>query len=1384
MIFVVAFALAFSASWSVGILYAAAPTVTTGAASSITKTTATLDYSISDDGGEGITSKGFEYGTTPSYGSTATTIAPFFYANDQFFGAGGAYTGEEGQQSDSLGITRDTLGNVYVAEYGGNRIQKFNSSGVFQSMFGWGVDTGANAFEICTSGCEAAISGSGNGQFNFPSDIAVDSSGNIYVLDSSNNRVQKFNSSFAYQSQFGTLGASEGQFGITNGIEVDELDNIYIVDALNNRIQKFNSSGVFQSMFGWGVDTGANVFETCTSGCQAGISGSGNGQFDFLNIDNGLSGASDIAFDSGGNIYIVDSGNSRIQKFSSSGNYISQYGTYGTGQDEFVALRSITIDQNDDIYAIYGTDFDRVKKLDSNYNFYFSYIVGGPFNLYSSFVDLQGNLFLGGTSVVVFYVSQHHGTVGLSGLACGTTYHYRAFATNADGTSYGSDATFTTTACEPPTVETKAAHGVAATAAYLNGMETDDGVALSTVRGFQYGTTTSYGSTLNETPVTLSFAEYVGQNVSYDINFATAITRDSAGLDYVASKDGNSIQVYDDGSPTLVFGWGIDTGANSFETCGLGCGLPGAGISGAGDGQFDAPEGVAVDSTTGYIYVADTGNDRIQVFDSSGTLVRMFGWGVDTGASALEVCTSGCQAGIPGNGSGQYNAPKSLAITRTNGTTYLYAVDFGNNRIQKLTTLGVMVDEVGGFSSPGWITVSQDNEILLADTGNNRIVSVGAFDLDTEVITLTEPSGWTAVTSPTGVVKDSDNNLIITESGNDRVVFAAPNGNSSQYKYVMAYGSTGTGENQFDTPTSLYLDDNERLIIADSANNRVLQLSPFMSSRLKPISCGTLYHYRAFATNTDGTGYGADETFTTSACGTTTSTPPTNDDGCTDPLASNYDSSADNDDGSCEYAGCTDVFADNYNSAADNDDGSCVYDEGCTDNTATNFDPLAITDDGSCLYTTPVPGCTNPSATNYNPLATVNDGSCIVPGGGDPPDPTDILGCTDTFADNYDATATYDDGTTCEYTIDPTDGTGISGCTSPSATNYNASATTNDGSCIFPPDEPPIITTIVEVVENITGMDRDEQIKTYKDVATLGIAAPAIFYALTQRAALASLLLRLWNIIPTLLGFRRRRRPWGTVYDSVTKQPLDPVYVTLRDKEGAEVSTSITDIDGRYGFVTDIGSYVLDAKKGDYIFPSAKLKGLEHDELYEHLYFGEQIDVDTADSIINKNIPMDAVNFNWNEFEKAKNKKLMKFFSRGELFLARIARVIFFAGLIASIMLALLEPHFWNYAILGLYILIIVLMLSGVKPRQPGFVVERSTGYPLSFAILTVYSAMLKREVAHTIVGKTGKYHVLVPKGRYYIKLQKKTGEQTYEDIYISDEFKVRKGYIDKVIKI
>jgi DNA-binding beta-propeller fold protein YncE len=1325
MIFVVAITLAFLAFSNAELLFAAAPTVTTGSASSITKTTAVLNATV--DSLTAISASGFEYGLTTSYGSSS--VGTSAYANTLNFSAGG----------DVGGVDVDSDGNIYVGECA--KARKYDSLGNFLLL----IDSGA----ACTFG-------SGGG-------VAVDLSGNIYVsiydpfFFPIGGTIFKHDSLGVYQSTISGWSGGSPDVDDTifpQGLETDSSGNLYVADGITYRIQKFNSSGTPQFVAGWGVDTGANSFEVCTVTCQIGIAGSGNGQFNAVDID--AYSPSGIAVDSSGNIYATDSGNDRIQKFNSAGAWLSNIGSSGSGNNNFNNPSDIDIDLDDNMY-ITDTGNNRVQKFDSSGAFVESItgVLAGT-NLSGIAVDEGGSVYftdIDGTPLLKKY-SRVISAPAITGLECGTEYHFRAFATNADGTSYGSDNTFTTSACDVPTVETKKAAIVDNNSAIFNGLQTDDGAIASTARGFQYGTSISYGSTTsNLSPSSLSEASFA---TDYGVGGATGITKDAVDNIYIAGRFTNNIQVYDStGNSTLLFGWGVETGGNQYETCTVACT---DGIQGPEAGQFDSPEGVAVDPTNGDIYVADTANNRVQAFDSAGTFLRAFGWGVDTGANALEVCTVTCQAGIAGDGDGQYSSPKGINITRINSVNYLYVVDSGNNRIQKLNTSGTMLDEVGGlgsgsgqFNNPTYIykAILSDN-LYVADSGNSRIYVVSPYDLEVELVSFTNPAGLTTLSTPEGVALDSKDNLYVTDSTNNYILFSVQ---KSPTEFVMtAVYSTGPLR-------SLVVTDRNKLIVANPDDGTVDEMAPFMSLKLKPLSCATTYHYRAYATNVDGTGYGADETFTTSACGNQTTT--TDDEGCTDPLASNYDSSADIDDGSCEYLvyGCTDTFADNYNSLATDDDGTCTY--------------------------TPGPGCMNPLATNYNPVATSDNGSCVFPDDDDDDPPTDpVPGCTDTFADNYDPAATIDPDNVCEYTIDPTDGPGISGCTNPTATNYNASATTNDGTCIFPEGDPPIITTIVEVVEDITGLDRDEQIDVYKGIALGGLIIPSIWLMIAERSAIASIILRLWNIIPTLLGFRRRRRPWGTVYDSVTKQPLDPVYVALQDKSGNEVSTSITDIDGRYGFVTDVGSYVLDAKKGDYTFPSAKLKGQDHDELYEHLYFGEDINIDRADSIINKNIPMDAVNFNWNEFEKAKNKKLMKFFSRWELFLARIARVVFFAGFVASVMLAFLEPHFWNYAILALYILIIVLMLSGVKPRQPGFVVERSTGYPLSFAILTVYSAMLKREVAHTIVGKTGKYHVLVPKGRYYIKLQKKTGEQTYEDIYTSESFKVRKGYIDKVIKI
>ena len=128
--------------------------------------------------------------------------------------------------------------------------------------------------------------------------------------------------------------------------------------------------------------------------------------------------------------------------------------------------------------------------------------------------------------------------------------------------------------------------------------------------------------------------------------------------------------------------------------------------------------------------------------------------------------------------------------------------------------------------------------------------------------------------------------------------------------------------------------------------------------------------------------------------------------GCMDELACNYDSSADNEDGSCDYEtcyGCMAVWSCNYDPNVIYDDGSCEHESclGCTYDGACNYDEEATFDDGSCDFSCLLAGCTDPNAVNHYPAALTDDGSCL------------YSGCLDPEGLDYDPTATYPGG--CDY---------------------------------------------------------------------------------------------------------------------------------------------------------------------------------------------------------------------------------------------------------------------------------------------------------------------------------------------------------------------------------
>jgi len=157
--------------------------------------------------------------------------------------------------------------------------------------------------------------GTDPGQFSQPWGVAVDSEGNVYVCDSENNRVQKFDANGTFITLWGSrctmatgdgcvdpdgdgpMQVGDGQFARPQTLAVDEDGSVYVADLGNWRIQKFDSNGLFVTK--WGSE------------------GTGEGQF--------ASGGRGIAVDVEGFVYVTDSRNDRVQKFSGDGSFVAMW---------------------------------------------------------------------------------------------------------------------------------------------------------------------------------------------------------------------------------------------------------------------------------------------------------------------------------------------------------------------------------------------------------------------------------------------------------------------------------------------------------------------------------------------------------------------------------------------------------------------------------------------------------------------------------------------------------------------------------------------------------------------------------------------------------------------------------------------------------------------------------------------------------------------------------------------------------------------------------------------------------------------------------------------------------------------------------------------------
>jgi uncharacterized protein (TIGR03437 family) len=664
---------------------------------------------------------------------------------------------------------------------------------------------------------------------------AVDSAGNLYIADFSDNRVMRISPGgiLAVVAGNGVQGfsgdggpATSASLNGPSGLAVDSGGNLYIADQNNSRIRRV-SGGVIATVAGNGTQE---------------YSGDGG-----PSVSASLNQPSGVAVDSVGNLYIADQDNNRIREVS--GGVITTVagnGTEGDVGDGGPATSAflgnpdyIVVDAADNLYIADQTNC-RIRKVSHGI---ITTVVGNGNQGYSGdggpatkaslnqpagvAVDPAGNLYIADwLNQVIRKVSG-----GIITTVAGTG----AIGYSGDGgPATNASLNF------PIGVAVDSASNLYIADTYNNRLRKVSGNIITTTAG--NGTNRYSGDG--------------GPATGASFNGPSDVAVDSAGNLYIADTNNNRIRKVSGGIITTVAGSGS------------------AGYSGDGgpatSAQLNGPTGVAVDFA-GNIYIGDGFNPVVRKV-SGGIITTVAGNGVQ---------------GYSGDGGRATNAslylPSGVAVDSVGN---LYIADASDNVIRKVSD-GIITTVAGGFegvvvfcvpfsincagfsgdggpatsaqlNGPGGVAVDSTGNIYIADSGNNRIRKVSGGIITTVAgsgpsCSFTVPCGGFSgdggpatsaqLNGPDGVSVDSTGNLYIADTYNNSIrrvsggIITTVAGDG--FQGYSGDGGLATGAS-LDLPSGVFVDSTDDLYIADYGNNRIREVLGYVPSFSKPSPSGSL----------------------------------------------------------------------------------------------------------------------------------------------------------------------------------------------------------------------------------------------------------------------------------------------------------------------------------------------------------------------------------------------------------------------------------------------------------------------------------------------------------------------------------------------------------------